>query len=99
MWRRGGAETGGCSGNKRKRGGREGVERDRACEPLSLPLLPLLIGSRGGAEEAWRGEAWGTIVPTSHVPQLLSLNSETKLPREGERPLWATEDPRPDQGS
>ena len=99
MWRRGGAETGGCGGNERKRGGREGAERERACEPLSLPLLPLLIGSCGGAEEAWRGEAWGSIVPTPHVPRLSSLNGETKLPREGERPLWATEDPRPDQGS
>ena len=99
MWRRDGAETGGCGGNKKKKQGLGGAERERACEPLSLSLLPLLIGSRGGAEEARRGEAWGSIVPTPHVPRLLSLNGEMKLSREGERPRWAMEDPRPDQGS
>ena len=99
MQRCGGAETGSCDGSERKKRGLGGAERERACEPLSLSLLPLLIGSRGGAEEARRGEAWGSIVPTPHVPRLSSLNGETKLPREGERPLWATEDPRPDQGS
>ena len=99
MWRRGGAETGSCGDSERKKRGLGGAERERACEPLSLSLLPLLIGSRGGAEEARRGEAWGSIVPTPHVPRLSSLNGETKLPQEGERPRWATEDPRPDQGS
>ena len=72
MWRRGGAETGGCGGNERKKVGREGAERERACEPLSLPLLPLLIGSRGGAEEARRGETWGSIVPTPPRPTFIA---------------------------
>ena len=70
MGRRGGAETGGCGGNKKKKRGREGAEREEACEPLSIPLLPLLIGSRGGAEEARRGEAWGSIVPTPPRPAI-----------------------------
>ena len=72
MWRCSGADTGGCGGNEGKKGGREGAERERACEPLSLPLLPLLIGSRGGAEEARRGKMWGSIVPTPPRPALIA---------------------------
>ena len=72
MGRRGGAERGGCGGNERKKRGREGAERERACEPLPLPLLPLLIGSRGGAEDARRGETWGSIVPTPPRPAFIA---------------------------
>ena len=65
MWRRGGAETGGCGGNERKKGGREGAERERVCEPLSLPLPPtyrLAWRSRGGA-------AWGNVgIDRAHSP-------------------------------
>ena len=94
----------GCCGGKLRRQREEEtrIRRGGAGESMRTSVAlppPLLIGSRGGAEEARRGEAWGSIVPTPHVPRLLSLNGETKLPREGKRPLWATEDPRPDQGS
>ena len=36
--------------------------------------------------------------PLPHVPRLLRPNGEIKPPREGERSMWATEDPRSDRG-
>ena len=36
--------------------------------------------------------------PLPHVPRLLCLNGKIKPPREGERSMWATEDPRSDRG-
>ena len=67
-----------AAATKGRRRGLGGAEREGACETLSLSLLPLLIGSRGGAEEARRGEAWGSIVPTPHVLRLLSLKRRNK---------------------
>ena len=72
MWRCGGSETGGCGGSKRKKRGREGAERERVCEPLPLPLLPLLIASCGEAEEARRGGNVGLTAPTPPRPVIIA---------------------------
>ena len=44
------------------------------------------------------GERGDQLRPLPHVPRLLCLDGRIKPPREGERSMWATEDPRSDRG-
>ena len=44
------------------------------------------------------GERGDQLRPLPHVPRLLCLDGRIKPPREGERSMWAAEDPRSDQG-
>ena len=44
------------------------------------------------------GERGDQLRPLPHVPRLLCLDGRIKPPREGERSMWAAEDPRSDRG-
>ena len=44
------------------------------------------------------GERGDQLRPLPHVPRLLCLDGGIKPPREGERSMWAAEDPRSDRG-
>ena len=44
------------------------------------------------------GERGDQLRPLPHVPRLLCLDGRIKPPREGERSMWATEDPHSDRG-
>ena len=44
------------------------------------------------------GERGDQLRPLPHVPRLLCLDGRIKLSREGERSMWAAEDPRSDRG-
>ena len=44
------------------------------------------------------GECGDQLRPLPHVPRLLCLDGRIKPPREGERSMWAVEDPRSDRG-
>ena len=44
------------------------------------------------------GERGDQLRPLPHVPRLLCLDGRIKPPREGERSMWAMEDPRLDRG-
>ena len=44
------------------------------------------------------GERGDQLRPLPHVPRLLCLDGRIKPPREGERSMWAAEDPRSGRG-
>ena len=44
------------------------------------------------------GERGDQLRPLPHLPRLLCLDGRIKPPREGERSMWAAEDPRSDRG-